>query len=326
MEIAVRKNGQLVLGFVKKGRFNYAQLEDGSEIPSSSLGEVSIECSECSKQSTLGWRTGLLKKAYLCQSCSKLGARNGFFGRVHTDQTKKKKSLQMKGRYAGEANPFFGKKHTEETKSKIRESQPCTRGAKNSFFGRTHTEEAKRKIVEANRRYQESLTPAQKLEISKKLSKAQKKLQEKDPERYLENKRKAAHISIESQARYKMNKLETKVYQVLQSHFAGLFEYSVILGHQQFDFGCKRHRILIEVQGDYWHGNPSMFGEGADKRPLNKTQKLKKAHDVVKADWCRDHNFTLLTFWESDINADPSIIQKGVQNAVEVQAGRDRNS
>lgn len=39
------------------------------------------------------------------------------------DETKKRISIAMKGRWAGEKNPFFGKRHTQETKKKISESR-----------------------------------------------------------------------------------------------------------------------------------------------------------------------------------------------------------
>ena len=58
----------------------------------------------------------------------------------------------------------------------------------------------------------------------------------------------------------------------------GLFpKFSVILGYYQYDFGFKNNRILLEVQGDYWHGNPVLFNEdgSSNKRMLNEIQKNK---------------------------------------------------
>lgn len=53
-----------------------------------------------------------------------------------TKESKKKLSKSLKGRYANENNPFYGKTHTEETKKKIRESRK----------GKQLSEETKEKI------------------------------------------------------------------------------------------------------------------------------------------------------------------------------------
>ena len=50
----------------------------------------------------------------------------------------------------GDSNPFYGKKHTEESKRKMSECAKQRTGDKNSFFGRHHSEETKEKIRQAN--------------------------------------------------------------------------------------------------------------------------------------------------------------------------------
>jgi very-short-patch-repair endonuclease len=77
------------------------------------------------------------------------------------------------------------------------------------------------------------------------------------------------------------------------------FHFSVILGNFQFDFGNKERRVLLEVQGDYWHGNPTIFGEG--KRPLNNVQREKIEKDSKKEEFCKKNNIHLFKIWESDI-------------------------
>lgn len=116
------------------------------------------------------------------------GASNPWFGRHHSEETKKKLSIALKGRMAGPLNPMFGrpspslgKKFSEEHKKKIGDAH---RGRKHSkerieinrlshlglhpgaetrrkmseshkglLKGRTHTEETKAKIREARRLY-----------------------------------------------------------------------------------------------------------------------------------------------------------------------------
>ena len=45
----------------------------------------------------------------------------------------------------------------------------------------------------------------------------------------------------------------------------------------QFDFGCKEQRILIEVDGDYYHSNPIFY-----TKPKTKTQKINHYRDKKK--------------------------------------------
>lgn len=41
------------------------------------------------------------------------GEKNPFYGKHHSDETKKKISKNRKGKCAGENHPFYGKKHSE---------------------------------------------------------------------------------------------------------------------------------------------------------------------------------------------------------------------
>jgi len=54
------------------------------------------------------------------------GSLNPFYGKKHTDITKKKISVKNKGKegLTGEKNGMYGKNHTEETKQKISDSSP----------------------------------------------------------------------------------------------------------------------------------------------------------------------------------------------------------
>jgi very-short-patch-repair endonuclease len=98
----------------------------------------------------------------------------------------------------------------------------------------------------------------------------------------------------------KPNKIESIVQTELNKR--GLsFKFGIILGNKQFDFGNKKHKILIEVQGDYWHANPKLFGNGENKRPINEIQSIKIEKDKEKVIFCKKHGFILYEIWESDI-------------------------
>jgi very-short-patch-repair endonuclease len=65
-----------------------------------------------------------------------------------------------------------------------------------------------------------------------------------------------------------------------------------------YDFKLKNIPILVEVDGDYWHGGPSV-----DKHVpyLNEVQE----NDEYKNKVAAEHNYTLVRFWGSDINDRP---------------------
>ena len=44
---------------------------------------------------------------------------NPFLGKQHTDESKAKMSMSLKGKFAGEKNPYYGKKHDEETRARM---------------------------------------------------------------------------------------------------------------------------------------------------------------------------------------------------------------
>lgn len=98
-----------------------------------------------------------------------LGENNTFFGKRHTEETKKKLSEQKSGENnpnygkTGEDSFFYGKHHTEETRKKIssankgkhvseetkKKLSEMKMGENNSFYGKHHTEETKKKISRA---------------------------------------------------------------------------------------------------------------------------------------------------------------------------------
>ena len=94
----------------------------------------------------------------------------------HTDDTKK----ALSDLYKGENNPFYGKHHTEETKKMIGEkikSERC--GENNPMYGKHHTEETKQKISESLKgknsgenhpMYGKHLSKEHKQKLSEKLS------------------------------------------------------------------------------------------------------------------------------------------------------------
>ena len=93
-------------------------------------------------------------------------------------------------------------------------------------------------------------------------------------------------------------------------------EYSVILDYKQFDFGSRKHRILLEVQGDYWHGNPKIY----KKTKLNQTQKNNMKRDKDKIKFAQKHGMKLYHIWESDIRSHNFSILEDIKNEIYIRA------
>ena len=77
------------------------------------------------------------------------GEKNHFYGKHHSEETKRKISEAKKGKLLGENNPNYGKKHTKEVREKISERVKMVfaeRGCPN--LGRRQSEETKQKLRE----------------------------------------------------------------------------------------------------------------------------------------------------------------------------------
>lgn len=102
----------------------------------------------------------------------------------------------------------------------------------------------------------------------------------------------------------KMNKTEKIVADLLDSkninyHFQFFITQNNIC--KSYDFKIKNKPIIIEVDGDYWHGGP-----GVKKHFYN--VKTTKENDSIKDKLAIDNGYKLYRFWESDIKKNPEIV------------------
>jgi very-short-patch-repair endonuclease len=256
---------------------------------------------------------------------------NPFSGKKHKRSLKNKLSRERKGVWGvGEKNPKYGisnyqswvnkygKETADDMESSRRKKMSATMSGKgNPFYGKTHTKESIRKSVAGGKNYRESMTDNQKEIYSKKLSDSQRRMKEENPEDYSAKKARGGRASMKVQMKtWKPNKIESIVGGQINRRKLP-FEYGVILGNYQFDFGSKKHRILLEVQGDYWHSNPKLFGKGTDKRQINEIQSSKLGRDKEKVLFCKEHKFRLYKIWESDILSGNFSILDEIQTAIE---------
>lgn len=64
---------------------------------------------------------------------------------------------------------------------------------------------------------------------------------------------------------------------------------------KEYDFLILDSNILIEVDGDYWHGNKNIFNK------LTEFQKNVQENDKIKEEFAIKNGYTLIRFWGSEV-------------------------
>lgn len=322
-------NDKLIKEFNQTDQKKYFLLEDNSQIyniRNLKNYKIQIKCLDCNKLNYIQLITkNHINKSYYCMSCGKLGKRNPFFGKQHSQQLKDKLREERKNKwYTGDKNPMYGistyqywikkygKDHADILESQRQQKMSIKMsGENNPFFGQSHSNTSIEKMKMANKLYREKLTDIDKEIISKKLSDAQKRCQSNDIIKYRKNKSHAAYISAQSQNKYKMNKIESIIQDELKKRNIDM-EYCVILGYHQFDFGNRNSKILLEVQGDYWHANPKIY----KKESLNSIQLKKIEKDKLKLVFAQKHGFKIFYIWENDIKNNIFTVLDDIQELI----------
>lgn len=67
-----------------------------------------------------------------------------------------------------------------------------------------------------------------------------------------------------------------------------------------YDVYLPEHRVLIEIDGDYYHGYGKVHEE---KSPM---QKKNERVDTIKDKWAALHGIPLIRIWEHEINETPN--------------------
>ena len=116
----------------------------------------------------------------------------------------------------------------------------------------------------------------------------------------LEEKRKFTEIARKSIKHTRVSKLETRVQSILNE--IGL-EYSAncfIFGYN-YDLVFRNKKIIIEIQGDYWHGNPNKYKADDIISVSGKIVRDLWKQDEKKKQVAEKNNYTLIAIWEFDL-------------------------
>lgn len=116
---------------------------------------------------------------------------------------------------------------------------------------------------------------------------------------------KVERTEARSMAMYRSNKLELKIELVLKQ-LRLKFTRQKWVNKRSYDFYLDNYGILIEVQGNYWHGNPSMY-KSTDiikfpkRNPIKVTDLWKK--DAEKKKNAEIYGYSVVYLWEDKINS-----------------------
>lgn len=147
------ENNSVLINYKKYGRNRLFYFSGGEIFNSSELrkNKIFIKCAGLGTWFERLYRSSFLHTKWYSSKWHSSN-NNTFKGKQHTEETRKKLSNFMKGRYIGELNPFYGKSHSEETKKKILEKSGRS-GIENGFYGRSYSIQTRAILSEKSKKY-----------------------------------------------------------------------------------------------------------------------------------------------------------------------------
>lgn len=76
------------------------------------------------------------------------------------------------------------------------------------------------------------------------------------------------------------------------------YELQKVVGYKIFDFYIPSKNMIVEVDGDYFHGNPLIY----ESKDLNKMQLRNMRNDKYKETLAKGNGFIVERVWEYDLN------------------------
>lgn len=118
--------------------------------------------------------------------------------------------------------------------------------------------------------------------------------------------RKAGERSKKKHQEYGTSKLEEKFAKEFLDKLGVRYEYQYLAADikRYYDFYLPDQRLLIEVDGDFYHGYGKVYEE------MSPMQKKNHRADEIKDRWAALHSIPLIRIWEHDIRKDPSKVMR----------------
>ena len=298
-------------------------LDDETYVRCTSVDKFKYICDECGTEYETKTRPDSIfnfgkenERPYICNRCRGLN-HNPFKGKKHSEEFKKRLSEERKGVWCvGENNPMYGVNWKDLVTQEViaehsRKLSERFSGENNPMYGKSWKDYTTQEVIDGHMQKQrdnyQNLSDEEKEIRRQRMANNERRRRETDPEKYREEKSRAGKIGMSKREAYTKTQPEIIVENWLNENNIPN-EYSPIMGdgnrNYQYDFIIKGKRILVEVNGDYWHGNPNKFNlDGSDgKRKLNDIQIAKIETDELKLEFAKSHNFEVIYIWEEEIN------------------------
>lgn len=109
-----------------------------------------------------------------------------------------------------------------------------------------------------------------------------------------------------------MNKFEEAVANLLtENGYKYTFQFFIVENEicKSYDFKIKGKPIIIETDGDFWHGNPDAKYHWKDCDSVIENDKLKEK-------MAKERGYNIIRIWESEFKKNPSILIEKLQNPI----------
>jgi very-short-patch-repair endonuclease len=107
---------------------------------------------------------------------------------------------------------------------------------------------------------------------------------------------------LESQAKKMSNKMTSpeKLFSKMMKELGVKVETQKVLGSKIYDFYIPSKNMMVEIDGDYFHGNPLIY----EQKDLNKMQIRNIRNDKFKDVLAKGNGYEIERVWEYDLNND----------------------
>lgn len=124
-----------------------------------------------------------------------------------------------------------------------------------------------------------------------------------------------AHIkaNLKQQNNKGLNKLE-KIGNEILNQLNVDYQYQVLLFDKFLvDVLIPEKNIVVQWDGDYWHGHPTKLKNGIPDKRQAKRMNLDKSQDI----YMKKSGYTVLRFWESEIKTNKNKVYETITRAIQ---------